>query len=97
MNDLISRQDAIDAVRFGQSYISMFAPDGTVIHPFDRENDALEDAVDRIAGLSSVTSVPKMGRCKDCKWWMCSECGTTKIHESKYCPGCGSKMEGVEE
>lgn len=60
-DDCISRQSAIDVLRCGISYITMIAPDGTVSHPYDRENEVLEAAVDSIAALPSVTPAPNMG------------------------------------
>jgi len=61
--DCISRQAAIEEIRFGQSFITKIHPTGEIEHLFDKENKALEAAVERIEALPSVT--PKQEPCKD--------------------------------
>ena len=53
--DCISRQAAIEEIRFGQSFITKIHPTGEIEHLFDKENKALETAVKRIEALPSVT------------------------------------------
>lgn len=62
--DAISRQAAIEEIRFGQSFITKIHPTGEIEHLFDKENKALEAAVERIEALPSVT--PKQEPCVWC-------------------------------
>lgn len=52
--DFISRQAAIDEIRSGQSFITKISPTGELEHLFDKENNALEEAADRIEKLPSA-------------------------------------------
>lgn len=54
-DDAISRQAVIDEIRFGQSYITKISSTGEIENLFVNENRALEDAVDRVKELPSVT------------------------------------------
>ncbi len=56
--DAISRQAAIDEIRFGQSYTSKISPTGKLEYLHDKENEALEEAVERIKDLPSVNAEP---------------------------------------
>lgn len=64
MDDLISRQAVLDAV-----LLVPIAPliKGDNVH---YERVVYENV---IKDLPSVTPAPKMGRCKDCKWWKDSD------------------------
>lgn len=69
MSDLIDRQDAIDAVAFGITYVKVFDQEtGEIFEPFKQENEALNKAVDRIKKLSPADAV-KVVRCNDCVRW----------------------------
>ena len=59
LNDTISRQDAIDAIRASTSKYTGF---------MEMEMYTDNDAVEAIEGLPSIDAVPVV-RCKDCKWW----------------------------
>ena len=98
MSDLISRQTVIDVLKDKWNM-------------FSDANDAMQESIDTIEALPSVTPQPKIG-----KWiaqdihnchtdFKCSECGYihsfTHLYgeptaDYTYCPRCGAKME-VEE
>ena len=55
MDDLISRQAAIEAIEFGITYAKAINKEtGEVTPMFESENKALEDAVERIRQLPAV-------------------------------------------
>ena len=58
MDDLISRQAAIDAIRASTSKYTGF---------MEMEMYTDDDAVEAIEALPSAQ--PEIIRCKDCKWW----------------------------
>ena len=110
--DAISRQAAIEEIRFGQSFITKIHPTGEIEHLFDKENKALEAAVERIEALSSVTPQQRTGRwiaqdIHNCHTaFKCSECGYIYnfMHvygkptaDYTYCPHCGAKMESEDK
>ena len=55
--DAISRNAVIDEIRSGQSYITKISPTGELEHLFDKENKALEEAVERVESLPKVKPV----------------------------------------
>lgn len=68
MSDLISRQEAIDAIEFGITYAKAIDPEtGEVKELFQASNDELRKAEDRIKHLPSAE--PEIIRCRDCKYW----------------------------
>ena len=99
--DAISRKAVIDAIRFGISNIRAFN-DTTMVRFYERENEALEKAIDRVNKLPSVQPSRK-GHWIQLDYqrgkFECSECHTqgyvdTCMYEPKwkYCPRCGAKM-----
>lgn len=50
----VSLNAVIDEIRSGQSYITKISPTGELEHLFDKENRALEEAVERVMELPSV-------------------------------------------
>ena len=103
MDDLISRQAVLDAV-----LLVPIAPliKGDNVH---YERVVYENV---IKDLPSVTPAPKMGRCKDCKWWKDSDgvyrrgvgaesqcpINRKEVYEGNgYCFMFEAKMGGVEE
>ncbi len=74
MNDLISRQDAIDLV---QIYLNPFmkyigSPEDTECEAYART--ILQNIVDNLrVGYKTPSAQPEIIRCKDCKWWDKSE------------------------
>ena len=105
MSELISREQAIDAVEFGITYAkSINKETGEITELFKESNDELREAVERIKQLPPIQ--PKRGRwikldmhrgmadhkCTACK----QECYVpTCMGEPMYayCPNCGAKME----
>lgn len=107
MDDLISRQEAIDAIEFGITYARAINKEtGEVKELFQEGNDELKKAVKRVKELPSAH--PKIG-----KWYhgeayphhlYCSVCFRTALPNDEYvekwnlhmnyCPNCGAKMEG---
>ena len=104
MNDLVERQAVIDEIRFGQSYITKISSTGEIENLFVNENRALEDAVDRVMKLPSVTPTERTGHWT-AEWFdaegeerhYCSECGKWEYTESDFCPNCGARMDGDAE
>ena len=70
-DDVISREAVIDAIRFGISNIRAFN-DTTMVRFYERENEALEKAIDRVNALPSVQPSK------------CEECGAKAREISKY-------------
>lgn len=95
MNDLISRQAAIDAIR--KEYAG--------IHNANIDGDFLADEIEFIiTKLSSVQE--RKGRwvylydsnykCSECgAWWRSDDMDINE--EFQFCPTCGAKMEGAEK
>ena len=74
MKDTIDRQEAIDAVAFGITYAKAFdLKTGEAKNLFEKENEALAKAVERIKELSPVQ--PDLGKYEyhydhtDCIWY----------------------------
>ena len=93
MDDLISRQAAIDAILHNQKvYSNNFGDD-----PIDKYTIAIIDNdAQTIAQLSSAQPMRKKGKwLKDDRKWMCSECGELVIDDDhNFCPNCGTDMRG---
>lgn len=91
MDDLISRQAAIDALE----NFEKLCWEQTCFRPL------MSDARVIIKGLHSVQPEQKTGRWehdggKFANRWICSQCGYKfyfEKSEAKYCPNCGAKME----
>lgn len=98
MDDLISRQAAIDAIRASTSKYTGF---------MEMEMYTDDDAVEAINGVPSAQPEQKKGK------WIeredpiisatCSCCGwdailfETDVAGMPYCPNCGAEMEGEED
>ena len=81
MDDLISRQAAIDAI--AKMMPQSFTPDGS--HPADKEifiaQEAFADCIKTIEILPSAQ--PKIIRCKDCKHWIPYDWMFSEVWRSK--------------
>lgn len=88
MNDLISRQAAIDAIKRYESADNYDLNNGLIL-----AMNAVEDAptIDPVKHGTWIEYpiADEMNKC--------SECGVLRFGESNYCPNCGAKMEGSEE
>lgn len=102
MDDLISRQAAIDAI---ESHIRTAEEPYQLSQTENVLNHAFEIAASCVYNLPSVQPERKKGkwivdgvRFKGGHDWMhCSECGretlNTPMERTNYCPNCGAKME----
>ena len=98
-NDTISREAVIDAIRFGISNIRAFN-DTTMVRFYERENEALEKAIDRVNELPSVQPSRKghwiehkgYGSADYGIEYSCSNCNEWVKEKSKFCPNCGAEM-----
>ena len=69
MDDLISRQDAIDALEREKTYASAFRDGYTKINVFEKYNMGLADGIKDIKALPSAQpEQPEIIQCKDCKF-----------------------------
>lgn len=59
--ELIDKKDAIAAVRWGITYATKVSPDGSIEHVFEKENEALEKAAERIEKIQPQKSCPECG------------------------------------
>lgn len=65
MNDLISRQAAIDTLEREKVYCTAFRDGHTRAHVFEKYNCGLDDGIKALKRLP--TAQPEIIRCKDCK------------------------------
>lgn len=80
MSDYIRRQDAVDAVAFGITIASAFNKEtGERTNLFEKENEELQKAIERIRSLSPAVVAPIV-YCKDCKHYHCE---TMTCHNSR--------------
>lgn len=99
MDDLISRQAAIDAVEFGITYVQAINIEtGEVRDLFTTTNKELKKAVERINNLPSAE---RRGRWEkylnEGLRYRRSVCGSRYEFPWHYCPNCGAKMDLGEE
>lgn len=108
MNDLVSRQAAIDALEREKTYCTAFRDGYPPINVFEKYNTGLTDGIKALKNLPFAE--PKRGKWKpfDLTWgrsvWACDACGETADVPTlngkpifDYCPWCGAKMERSEE
>lgn len=90
MNDLISRQAAIDAFE-GEVEVTGLA-NAVAVRGYANL------VLDRILRLPSAEPERKTGKwehyLKEGLKWKCSVCGSRFENPWKYCPNCGAKMVG---
>lgn len=97
MSDLIDRQAAIEALANG----------ALINYQAAGHHNGLVKAIDVIKGLPSSVPERKTGRWIPQDWNedsgmrrtlqnlpKCSICGFSAYHVYRYCPSCGSRMEG---
>lgn len=93
MNDLISRQDAIEALNKMKIY-----------RPLDSDRYVISDCLNRIVNLPSAQ--PKKGHWimthdyftgESIYYAKCSICGEDSLEEGNYCHNCGAKMVDPQE
>ena len=103
MDDVIYRQDAIDACCFGITHArAINVVTGECIDLFEASNKELHKAIERIEALPTAESQRKAGKWITVKGRLgneveCDKCGSVFwfwIANYKFCPSCGSRMEG---
>lgn len=102
MDDLISRQDAINA--FAKAMPSLTTPDGC--GQFDHDIYIVQETfVDNMQIIANLQSAEKIGKWKKIDYadevngyvipnYECSNCQNWVEDMTDYCPNCGAKMEG---
>lgn len=80
MNDLISRQAAIDAL------IEWYGCEPTDIGAFENIIEKLPTAERKGHWIEL--------KCGSASLWKCSECGELFLEDFYYCPNCGADMRG---
>ena len=84
MSDLISRQDAINAVKFGITYAKAINKStGEVKELFKEGNKALNEAAERLKELPSAQ--PEIIRCKDCRFYEFKQGSLPWNNSRRYC------------
>lgn len=94
MDDLISRQDAIDTTWEDPSYTDPL--------------NVLSEVRDRIKALPSAQPERKKGKWivtsefEDCRYAKCNQCKVTQIFYygkplTNFCPNCGAELRGEQE
>lgn len=90
-DDTIIRQDAIDAICKSCSMEGDY-------HKCDGYPEESTWCEELVALRALPSADPKKGRWylhKSGALFICSACGDTSLRTERYCPNCGSKMEGV--
>lgn len=67
MDDLISRQAAIEALEREKTYCRAFREGYAPVDVFEKYNAGLTDGIKAISSLPSAQ--PEIIRCRDCKHW----------------------------
>lgn len=83
MSDLISRQDAIDAVAMNIPFITF--------------TEDCKRTAQRIIGTVPSADRPTGEWVEEDEYGdllVCSECGFANDYKDNYCPNCGAKMKG---
>lgn len=99
MSDLISRNDAIEAIDFKKVYTTAYLGYVNEGNPLKQYNKGLDDAIkainklssakpERMAKVENIEDPAGMGAYGDC-----SECGAEVNEQYAYCPNCGCKLE----
>ena len=107
MDDLISRQAAIDTVEFGITYAKAFDVNTGESKEFFKEgNDALKKAVERLKELPSAEPEAKPPKwvTEDryvknhfAEYPLCPQCNTDVTTGQCYCMICGQHIDWSEE
>ena len=99
MDDLISRQAAIEALEREKTYCTAYK-DGTRTDVFKQYNMGLTDG---IKALNKLTSAERTGTWSREDYlggyicYRCSECGQIFYADSRFCPFCGSRNHKRED
>lgn len=76
MDDLISRQEAIEALEREKTYCTAFREGYTQTNVFEKYNAGLSDGIKALKNLPSAQ--PEIIRCKECKHWLDIDDGRQK-------------------
>lgn len=108
-DEYVRKQDAVSAVEFGITLASAINIEtGEWTELFQRENDELREAVERIKDIKPADVIPVV----HAHWirhddadvvegyyvpeYECSKCRAWKKDDSDFCPDCGAKMDEKE-
>ena len=98
MDDLISRQAAIDALDFEIVHMTAYCDGKNEGNPLAQYNKGLEDGKKAIEALPSAQPERADGEWSDgYRWQRCSLCKQTGKKSWNYCPNCGAKMKGDDK
>lgn len=103
MDDLISRQAAIDMLK--KISFSHWFEFGEYLSEDTREIEIINGnkALEAIEALPSAQPQRMRGEWIDvtktvgAELWKCSECGELELEDSYFCPNCGADMRGEQE
>ena len=101
MDELISRQAAIDAIEFGITYARAINKEtGEVKELFQEGNDELKKAAERVKKLPSAQPKKEIAKrvlwtgwkgCRDTRY-KCPNCKKPVKNDDIYCHRCGQKL-----
>jgi len=106
MSDLISRQEAIDALEtIGYDFSDSGLSEIELEEVCEAVGDVRQDMIDRIKQLPSAQSERKTGKWivisefEDCRYVQCNQCKVTQVFYynkplTNFCPNCGVDMRG---
>ena len=106
MDDLISRQDAIDAIKeFKHGAAEWKDEQEEHSDIWHRADSAIASAIEIGLRVKKIPSAQKKGHWIDTNpdepldpRQTCSECGNTEIlHSANFCPNCGADMRGEDD
>ena len=106
MSDLISRNDAIEAIDFEKVYMTAYLGYVNEGNPLKQYNKGLDDAIKAINKLPSAEPEKKNGRWKPDEsgnaYWICSACGFASEASGAnilypFCPNCGAKLDWSDD
>lgn len=98
MSDLISRNDAIEAIDFKKVYMTAYLGYVNEGNPLKQYNKGLDDAIKAINKLPSAEPEERTAKAKvnfkdENFFFGWCECGQYQSSQFPYCPACGCRLE----